>query len=63
MGKKIEANNTLCASGKILPLGCCIDIASEVKKYIAAYEALCLKSSGIIKLNTCHTFLPNLHTI
>jgi hypothetical protein len=43
--KKIEANKTLCSAGSTLPPQCCRDIANEVKQYVSAYEALCLKNS------------------
>ena len=46
MNKKIEANKVLCAPGNNLPPNCCIDILKEVKKYVAAYEAICLNHTG-----------------
>ena len=41
VGKKMEANKTLCADGSILPLNCCKDIAHDVENHIMAYETFC----------------------
>ncbi|CAB4016564.1 Hypothetical predicted protein [Paramuricea clavata] len=44
--EKIEANKTLCGAGSTLPPQCCRDIANMVRRYVDAYEALCLNNTS-----------------
>ncbi|CAB3996525.1 EGF-like repeat and discoidin I-like domain-containing 3 [Paramuricea clavata] len=43
--EKSEAIKTLCGAGSTLSPQCCRDIANEVRRYVDAYEALCLNKN------------------